>query len=128
MYTFIHRRVWTLEFSYKGRCSLMEWSAAFPDLHVKQAALTPPLLHPSLSHVVILSAPPPPSSVILTLFQIPFRSTLVSYRYYRLSFSIKITPTVAHTTNERSPKHTKSSMNSLQYGPLSLCRAWAFAC
>ena len=51
----------------EGR-SLTEWSAALPDLHVKQAALTPPLLHSCLfPHVVILSAPPPPISIILTL-------------------------------------------------------------
>lgn len=49
-------------------CSLAEWSAALPDLHVKQAALTPPLLHPPLflmSSSSLHQPPPPPSQSFL---------------------------------------------------------------
>lgn len=71
MYTFRHRFVCihSLELATPTEgCSLTEWSAALPDLHVKQAALTPPLLHPRLFLMPSSSLHPRPPSQSFLLF------------------------------------------------------------
>ena len=117
----------------EGR-SLTEWSAALPDLHVKQAALTPPLLHSCLfPHVVILSAPPPPISIILTLspsihtgLVLCLDVTAASLSFF-LSLSLRFkSPAPVSTTNQTDAQ--KGSECILQYRPLSLRLAcWAYA-
>lgn len=89
----------------EGR-SLTEWSAALPDPHVKQAALTPPLLHSCLfPHVVILSAPPPPISIILTLSPSIHTGLVLCLSVTAASLSFSLSPYLYHL--HQSQQQTK---------------------
>lgn len=140
IYTFTHRRVCVCALTGVGHRaptegrSIAEWSAALPDLHVKQAALTPPLLHPRL--FVMSSSPLHPRPHLNHSYPFPpwilLRSSLLtSWRYRTLSPFLSLfffffkTPALVYT--QINP-HPKGSVYSLQYRPLSLHLAWASAC
>lgn len=68
----VHTGVHLLELATTEGCSLVEASAALPDLHVKQAVLSPPLLHPHRFFMSSSSQRPPSQSLIS--LSVPHRS------------------------------------------------------
>lgn len=80
-----HRGVCLLEFATTEGCSLVESSAALPDLHLKQATLAPPLLHPHRFFMSSSSRCPPPQSLLLFPLQFP-ASLLMAACHYSLSY------------------------------------------